>query len=160
MGRSAAYWAANPYREAEPEPAPTGPYEVLPAADAERFRRIREGLLTIRGVSEQVRFMAIPWGWAWEYGVGPRKLCWLHPIPNAVSVTFTLTDEDESRTLATARLSQSVRQAIRDGQRTGPVKWCWLPVADRRHAEAFLGFARRKTEWLLDDPATKRRAKV
>lgn len=160
MGRSAAYWAANPYRTAEPEPAPTGPYELLPASDAERFRRLRDGLLAIRGVAEQVRFMAIPWGWAWEYGVGPRKLCWLHPIPAGVSVTFTLTNDDESRILATPRLPQAICQAVREGQRTGPVKWCWMPFPDRRHADAFLAFARRKTDWLLDDPATKRRAKV
>lgn len=160
MGRSGAYWAANPYRTAEPEPAAVAPYESLSALEAERFRRVREGLLAIRGVAEQVRFMALPWGWAWEYGVGQRKLCWLHPIPAVPSVTFTLTDDDESRVLAIPRLPEPIRQAVREAQRTGPVKWCWMPFADRRHADAFLGFARRKTDWLLDDPATKRRAKV
>ncbi|HEU4648195.1 MAG TPA: hypothetical protein VFS33_03985 [Gemmatimonadales bacterium] len=160
MGRSAAYWAANPFRAAEPEPTPTAPYDALPPADAERFRRAREGLQAIRGVVEQVRFMAVPWGWAWEYGVGQRKLCWLHPVPAGVSATFTLTDDEEPRMLALTRLPQPIRQAIRDGQRTGPVKWCWMPLADRRQVDALLGFARRKAEWLLDDPATKRRAKV
>ncbi len=160
MGRSAAYWTGNPYRLAEPEPAPTAPYEELPPADADRFRRAREGLLAIRGVTEQVRFMAVPWGWVWEYGVGPRKLCWLHLIPGGISVTFTLTDDDESRILAAPRVAQPIRQAVREAQRTGPVKWCWMPLPDRRHIDAFLGFARRKTNRLLDDPATKRRAKV
>jgi hypothetical protein len=160
MGRSAAYWAGNPYRTAEPEPAADAPYERLPAAEAARFRALREGLLGIRGVVEQVRFMAKPWGWAWEYGVGARKLCWLHPIPGGLGATFTLSDDDENRVLATPRLAQPILRAVREGQRTGPVKWCSLSFPDRRHVDAFLGFARRKTEWLLDDPATKRRAKV
>jgi len=40
-----------------------------------------------------------------------------------------------------------VRQAIREGQRTGPVKW--LGAAQRRrHVDAFLGLVRRKAEWI------------
>jgi hypothetical protein len=160
MGRSAAYWAANPYRNAQVEPAPTAPYHDLPGTAGDRFRRARTGVLEIRGAAEQVRFMGVPWGWAWEYAVGPRKLCWLHPVPSAVSATFTLADDEEARVLALPRLADVLRQAVREGQRTGPVKWCWLAFADRRQVDVFLGLIRRKAEWLLADPATKRRAKV
>ncbi|HET7598778.1 MAG TPA: hypothetical protein VFK09_00710 [Gemmatimonadales bacterium] len=160
MGRSAAYWAANPYRMPQVEPPPTAPYRDLPGTAGERFRRARSGVLAIRGVAEQVRFMGLPWAWTWEYAIGPRKLCWLHPVTSGVSATFTLSDDEEARVLALPRLAEALRQAVRDGQRTGPVKWCWVGFADRRQVDAFLGLLRRKAEWLLADPAIKRRAKV
>jgi hypothetical protein len=160
MGRSTAYWAANPYRLAEPEPLPGAPLEDLPGAVAGRFRAARTGLLELPSVVEQIRFMGSPWGWAWEYAVGQRKLCWLHPIPSAVSATFTLTVEEEGKVAAQPRLSSIVRDALRDGQRTGPVKWCWIELTDRRRIDAFLGLARRKVEWLAERPPVRRGSKV
>ena len=148
MARSAAYWATNPYRNPDQAPDPAAPYADLPASRAERFRRVRTGLRALPGVTEQVRFMGTPWGWAWEYAIGPRKVCWLHAIPAAASATFTLTDDEESRVMAIPRLAEPVRHAVRDAQRTGPLKWCWIPLADRRHVDAFLGLARRKAEWV------------
>ena len=123
MGRSAGYWAANPYRLPDAPPKPSAPYGDLPPPLGDRFRLARTGLLAIRGVGEQVRFMGSPWAWAWEFGIGSRKLCWLHPILSGPSATFTLTDEEEVKTLASSRLAEVVRHAIRKKQRTGPVKW-------------------------------------
>jgi hypothetical protein len=160
MGRSAAYWAANPYRAADNAPKPSAPYRDLPGAVADRFRLARTGLLAIRTAGEQVRFMGSPWGWTWEYGIGSRKLCWLHPIASGVSGTFTLTAEEETRTLALPRLAESLRQALRDGQRTGPVKWCWMALNDRRSIEVFLGLVRRKAEWIGASAAIRRRRAV
>src|SRR4030095_1726536 len=99
VGRSAAYWAPNPYRLSDSPPKPSAPYRDLPPGLGDRFRLARTGLLAIRGVGEQVRFMGSPWGWTWEFGIGSRKLCWLHPITSGVSATFTLTDDEESKTL-------------------------------------------------------------
>ena len=160
MGRSAAYWAGNPYRLGDASPKPAAPYRDLPRLVADRFRLARTGLLDVRGAVEQVRFMGTPWGWAWEYSVTSRKLCWLHPIITGASATFTLTAEEESRTLASGRLAEIIRQAIRDGQRTGPVKWCWVALNDRRSIEVFLGLVRRKAEWIGLASAVRRRRAV
>ncbi len=160
MGRSAAYWAANPYRLADTAPKPSAPYRDLPVAVAGRFRVARTGLLAVRTVAEQVRFMGSPWGWTWEYGVGSRKLCWLHPITSGISGTFTLTDEEATKILALPRLAEVLRQAVRDGQRTGPVKWCWMALTDRRSIEVFLGLVRRKADWIGASAAIRRRRAV
>ena len=148
MARSSAYWSANPYRNPDVTPEPSAPYADLRAPQAQRFRRVRTALRALPGVSEQVRFMGTPWAWAWEYAVGPRKVCWVHPIPPVASATFTLTDDEESKVLAIPRLAEPIREALRDAQRTGPLKWCWMSLPDRRHVDAFLSLARRKAEWV------------
>lgn len=148
MARSSAYWAANPYRDADAAPDASAPCTDLPAQQAERFRRVRSALRELPGVGEQVRYMGKPWGWAWEYAMGPRKVCWVHAIPPIASATFTLTEDEEAKVLAIARLAVPIRHALREAQRTGPLKWCWMPLPDRRHVDAFLGLARRKAEWV------------
>ena len=47
-------------------------------------------------------------------------------------------------------------RALDEAQRTGPVKWCWLELADKRGVEVFLRFAARKAEWLTEHPARHR----
>jgi len=156
MGRSSAYWTSNRYCDAAVEPIVTAPLEDLPAGDAARFRGLREGLLQIDGVTEQVRFMGNTWQWAWEYAVGNRKLCWLHFMRSGVDVTFTLSENEEGRLSKGPKIGGALSRAILEGQRTGPVKWCWLELADRRVADAFLSLARRKAEWLAERPALRR----
>jgi hypothetical protein len=156
MGRSNAYWTTNLYTDQSVEPAPTAPLEDLPANSASRFRALREGLLQIEGVAEQVRFMGPTWQWAWEYGIGNRKLCWLHFMRGGLDVTFTLSDGEEGRLSKGPKLAGALARAIVEGQRTGPVKWCWLELPDRRAADAFLALARRKAAWLTERPALKR----
>lgn len=160
MGRSAAYWAANPYRLSDSPPKPSAPYRDLPPGLGDRFRLARTGLLAIRGVGEQVRFMGSPWGWTWEFGIGSRKLCWLHPITTGPSATFTLTADEEAKAVGFSRLAEVVKQAIREGQRTGPVKWCWVSLNDRRQVEGFLSLVRRKADWIGAAVATRRRRVV
>lgn len=160
MGRSAAYWAGNPYRLSDSPPKPSAPYRDLPAPLGDRFRHARTGVLAIRGVGEQVRFMGSPWGWTWEFAIGSRKLCWLHPITSGASATFTLTDDEEAKAVGFPRLAEVVKQAIREGQRTGPVKWCWVSLNDRRQIEGFLSLVRRKADWINAASATRRRRVV
>jgi hypothetical protein len=156
MGRSSAYWASNLYVTESEEPVPTAPLEDLPAPVASRFRILRDGLLGIEGVAEQVRFMGPTWRWAWEYGIGNRKLCWLHLMKGGVDVTFTLSESDESRLTKGTKLAGVIARALVEGQRTGPVKWCWLELGDRRSIDAFLSLARRKAEWLAERPTPRR----
>jgi hypothetical protein len=156
MGRSSAYWASNLYSDPAEEPSPTAPLRDLPATQAARFRVLRTGLLEIEGVVEQVRFMGQTWQWAWEYGIGNRKLCWLHLMRSSVDVTFTLSENEETRLTKGAKLAGALAKAIVEGQRTGPVRWCWLGLDDRRSVDAFLSLARRKAAWLSERPALRR----
>jgi hypothetical protein len=156
MGRSSAYWTANRYTDPAAEPVPTAPLQDLPPNLAARFEMLRKGLLEIEGVSEHVRFMGPIWHWAWEYALGNRKLCWLHLMLSGIDVTFTLSDSEEGRLAHGPKVSGALSRAILEGQRTGPVKWCWLGLADRRAIDAFLSLARRKAEWLAERPALRR----
>jgi hypothetical protein len=155
-GRSNAYWAANRYADAAVEPAPLAPLDDLPPAAAARFAALRKGLLALEGVAESVRFMGTSWRWAWEYGVGNRKLCWVHVVGDALSATFTLSDSEEDRFGRTPRPAAAIVRAVEEGQRTGPVKWCWLELDDRRAVDAFLRLAARKAQWLAERPAPHR----
>ena len=156
MGRSSAYWSANRYPDPEAPPEATAPLRDLPAAAAARFEAVRSGLLAIEGVAESVRYMGTNWRWSWEYGVGNRKLCWLHVVGKGISTTFTLSDMEESRVRAIPRLPADLARAVAEAQRTGPVRWCWLELGDRRIVDGFLAFARRKGEWLGERPAPHR----
>jgi hypothetical protein len=154
--RSSAYWSANRYPDPEVQPAVTAPLEDLPAAAAARFQAVRTGLTAIDGVTESVRYMGANWRWCWEYGVGSRKLCWLHVVGKGISTTFTLSDMEESRVRAIPRLPADLARAVAEAQRTGPVRWCWLELGDRRIVDGFLAFARRKGEWLNQRPSPHR----
>ena len=156
IGRSSAYWSANRYPDPEARPDPTAPLGDLPPQAAARFKAVRSGLLEIRSVVETVRYMGSSWRWSWEYGIGSRKLCWLHLVGNGISTTFTLSDMEENRVRAIPRLSADVAKAVAEAQRTGPVRWCWMELGDRRAVDGFLTFARRKGEWLNERPAPHR----
>jgi hypothetical protein len=156
MGRSRAYWASNLYPAELQEPEPTAPFQDLTPALASRFKLVREGLLQIPGVAEQVRYMGVTWRWAWEYGMGNRKLCWLHLMKGSIDATFTMSEGDESRLAKGGKIAGAIARSLLEGQRTGPVKWCWLELSDRRSIDAFLSLARRKAEWLSERPAPRR----
>ena len=88
---------------------------------------MRDGLRSIPGVIEHVKFLGPQWRWAWEYTLGNRKLCWIHVMQDGVSATFTISDVEE-RKVDDSRLPAVVTQAITEAQRTGPVRWCWLAL--------------------------------
>ena len=155
-GRSSAWWSRNRYLDPAAEPAPTAPLTDLAAGPAGRFRAAREGLLALDGVAESVRFMGASWRWAWEYGIGNRKLCWLHVVADTISTTFTLSDDEVLRTGKLPRLAADVARAVSEGQRTGPVRWCWLELSDRRVVDGFLRLAGHKAGWLAQRPTPHR----
>jgi hypothetical protein len=156
MSRSNAYWAGNRYADESVEPRPDAPLKDLPAAVATRFRAVRDGLVMLPDVAETVRFMGATWRWTWEYGIGNRKVCWVHIIGDTVSATFTVSATEEDRLRKTPRVAAELVRALDEAQRTGPVKWCWLELADKRAVEVFLRFAARKAEWLTERPARHR----
>ena len=154
--RSSAYWAANRYNDEATPPAAGAPLKELPPAPAARFKVLRSGLTALAGVAEVVRYMGASWRWAWEYGVGNRKLCWVHVVGDTLSATFTMSDAEEDRLARAGRVPADIRRAIDEGQRTGPLKWCWMPLDDRRSVDTFLRLAGRKAEWLAERPTPQR----
>lgn len=92
--------------------------------------------------------MGEPWRWAWEYGRGPRKLCWLHMMETGVAGTFTISRFEDAALLSGPKPAAVILRALKDGQATGPVRWCWIEFTDIRSVEGFLGFARRKAALL------------
>src|SRR6478735_3642373 len=110
--RSSAYWAANRYNDEAAPPAPGAPLKDLPAAAAARFKLLRSGLTALDGVAEVVRYMGVSWRWAWEYGVGNRKLCWVHVVGDTLSSTFTLSDAEADRVRRLGRLSADLTRSI------------------------------------------------
>jgi hypothetical protein len=116
---------------------------------------LRESLLQIEDVSEKVRFILPNWKWTWEYSVPARKLCWLHVMETGVAGTFAFSDDDE-RQLDRAKPAGVILTAVRDGHRTGPVKWCSLDFTDRKAIEGFLGFMRKKAAWVAASPQDSR----
>jgi len=98
--------------------------------------------------------MGEKWRWAWEFALGSRKLCWLHATSNAVGATFTLTDHEAREVQEISRMPAVIAQAIRDGQQTGPVRWCWLEITDKKAAETFLSFTKKKIQWLKAETPT------
>ena len=160
MARSQAYWSANLYAEAGSPPRRGAPLRDLLPALASRFRSLREGLVAISGASEHIRFMGPLWKWAWEYAASGRKLCWLHVLNTGVGGTFTLSRDEESRTLATPKLAGVILRAAQTGHMTGPIRWCGLEFTDRKTVDAFLGFMRRKGAWAeaAAEPMGRRRS--
>jgi hypothetical protein len=154
--RSSAYWAANRYVDENVEPSALAPLTDLPPAAAARFKVLRAGLLALAGVEEAVRYMGATWRWAWEYGVGNRKLCWVHVVGEELAATFTMSDAEEDRLARAGRVPADIKRAIDTGQRTGPLKWCWVPLDDRRSLDAFLRLAARKAGWLAERPPVQR----
>lgn len=154
MGQSTVFWRSNLYMDAGAEPVPSAPYRDLPKTQATRFRAVRKGLLAQSGVTERIRFMGDKWRWAWEYGLGSRKLCWLHAMPSVIGATFTLTDHESREVQALSRVPGLISKAIRDGQQTGPVRWCSLDIKDPRAVETYLGFIKKKIGWLKAETPT------
>jgi len=71
-----------------------------------------------------------------------------------------VSESDESRLTKGSKVSAVIARALVEGQRTGPVKWCWIELSDRRSIDAFLNLARRKAEWLAERPAPRRAPKL
>ncbi|MEP7325055.1 MAG: hypothetical protein ABI836_03825 [Gemmatimonadota bacterium] len=156
MPRSSAYWSANLYLDPESEPTRTAPLRDLPPLAAGRFRTLRDGLIALPEVTERIRFMGDQWRWAWEFGLPGRRLCWLHMMDTGIGGTFTISNEEEKPLLRIPRLPAVIFRAWRDGQRTGPVRWCWVEFGERRTVEAFLGFMKRKAALVRATPADTR----
>jgi hypothetical protein len=77
-------------------------------------------------------------------------------VGDSISATFTMSNAEEDRLTRAGRVPAEIRRAIDEGQRTGPLKWCWMPLDDRRSVDTFLRLAGRKAEWLAERPAPQR----
>ena len=138
------YWATNLYKSPRTRPKSDSPSRDLPKLAAGRFKRAREGIRSLRHVTEQVVFMGIAWKWVWMYEVGGRKLGFLHPMESGVSGTFVLNDSEEQELVLADGLGRSVKHAVRDGEVVDGVRWCWMEFPDLESVDGFVDVIRLK----------------
>jgi len=138
------YWATNLYKDPRKRPKGDGPLKDLPPRAGQRFKTVREGLRSLKHVTEQVVFLGTAWKWVWMYEVSGRKLGYLHPMETSVSGTFIITEAEERELSGSESVPKSLRPAMRDGVRSAGVRWCWTELADLATAEAFVEMVRLK----------------
>ncbi|MGH7530217.1 MAG: hypothetical protein ACREMN_07520 [Gemmatimonadales bacterium] len=142
------YWATHLYLSPRERPKADQPVRDLPPRAAQRFKKAREELRGLRHVTEQVVYLGTVWKWVWMYEVGGRKLGYLHPMTSGVSGTFVLNDVEEQEIGATNGVPRTIRQAVRDGIRSGGVRHCWLEFSDLPTVAAFVDVVRLKYQLL------------
>ncbi len=71
------YWASHLYLSPRERPKPDQPVRDLSPRAAQRFKKAREELRSLRHVTEQVVYLGTTWKWVWMYEVGGRKLGYL-----------------------------------------------------------------------------------
>lgn len=144
----AGYWATHLYLSPRQRPKADQPIRDLPPRAAQRFKKAREELRSLRHVTEQVVYLGTTWKWVWMYEVGGRKLGYLHPMESGVSGTFVLTALEEQEIGATNGLSRVIKQAVRDGTVAEGVRHCWMEFLDLTAVGAFVEVVRLKYQLL------------
>jgi len=142
--RPTEYWATNLYKSPRLRPKQDSPTRDLPKLAAGRFKRAREGIRSLRHVTEQVVFMGTTWKWVWMYEVGGRKLGFLHPMESGVSGTFVLSGAEEQELVLADGLARAVKDAVRAGEIVDGVRWCWMEFPDLETVDGFVGVIRLK----------------
>lgn len=142
------YWATHLYLSPRLRPKVDQPVRDLPPRAAQRFKKARESLRSLRHVTEQVVYLGTTWKWVWMYEVGGRKLGYLHPMASGASGTFVLTNVEEQEIGATNGLSRLIKQAVRDGIFNEGVRLCWLEFTDLDAVGAFVDVVRLKYQLL------------
>jgi hypothetical protein len=138
------YWATNLYQDPRKRPKGDAPLKDLPPRAGQRFKAAREGLRSLKHVTEQIVFLGTAWKWVWMYEVSGRKLGYLHPMETSVSGTFIITEAEERELNGSESVPKPLRLALRDGVRSHGVRWCWLELPDLATAEAFVEMVRLK----------------
>lgn len=144
----AGYWAQNLYLTPRQRPRVDAPLRDLPPRAATRFKRAREGIRTLRHVTEQVVYLGTTWKWVWMYEVGGRKLGYLHPMHGGASATFVVTRDEEEELARASGIPRAIRAAVRDGVREGGLRYCWLPLTDLATVAGFVDVLRFKHQLL------------
>ena len=145
---SLEYWATHLYLSPRQRPKADQPARDLPPRAAQRFKKAREELRSLRHVTEQVVYLGTTWKWVWMYEVGGRKLGYLHPMESGVSGTFVLSQTEEQEIGANDGLPRVIKQAVRDGTLAGGVRHCWMEFADLDAVQAFVDVVRLKYQLL------------
>ena len=144
----AGYWATHLYLSPRQRPKADQPARDLPSRAAQRFKKAREELRSLRHVTEQVVYLGTTWKWVWMYEVGGRKLGYLHPMESGVSGTFVLSGAEEQEIGATNGLPRAIKLAVRDGILFEGVRHCWMEFPDLEAVAAFVDVVRLKYQLL------------
>ena len=145
---STDYWASHLYLSPRQRPKADQPVRDLPARAAQRFKKAREELRSLRHVTEQVVYLGTTWKWVWMYEVGGRKLAYMHPMATSLSGTFILSESEERELGVTDGLPRASRRAVRDGRMAGGVRWCWMEFPELDAVDSFVGVVRLKHQLL------------
>lgn len=132
-----SYWEQTLYSDPRTRPVTAAPLRGLPPRAALRFRRARDGLHALKGVTEQVVFMGPPWKWVWMFEVGGRKVAYLHPMRRGVSATFVVTGLEVPHFVG-AELPDDAAAAYRDGVTSSGVRLCWMDLPNLSSVDALL----------------------
>lgn len=138
----AGYWTTNFYREKAEVPGPDAPCRDLRVADARRFEKLRDALLSLDGIEERVVYLGGAWKWVWEYSAEGRHLIYVHPMRGSVSATLAIAPEEEVVLSANGHVGAKVRAALAAGVQAGPVRWCWLDLPDETDVDEVIAAMR------------------
>ncbi|HUK21566.1 MAG TPA: DUF3788 family protein [Gemmatimonadales bacterium] len=142
------YWATTLYKDPRKRPKADAPLKDLPPRAAQRFKAAREGVRSLKHVTEQVVFMGTAWKWVWMYEVGGRKLGYLHPMESSVSATFIVSEHEERELAQSDGLAPRLREALAGGPVSVRVRWCWMELPDLEAADEFVQIVRLKHQIL------------
>lgn len=137
------FWAQTLYSDSDSRPPPNAPLRDLPVRAARRFRRVREGLHQLQGVTEQVVYQGRTWKWVWLFEVGGRKVVYLHPMTRGLSATFVV-GRAERPHFDLSALPEAARSAFVDGEEDGGTRWCWMDLPNMAAVDALLEAVRLK----------------
>ena len=157
MGRSSAYWTSNLYANPEEEPERAAPLRDLPGGGRLAISRAPGWAAADprRGRTGPVHGSDLAVG----LGIRNREIASCAGCTSCAPVSTPPSLSPRTKKAASAKgakVAGALGRAIVEGQRTGPVKWCWLELVDRRSVDAFLSLARRKAEWLAERTPPRR----
>lgn len=103
------------------------------------FEHVRQRLLQVEGVREEILWQGVPWRWTLVYNLegddGPAKAwAYLVPDPERLQVCVTLT-ADQVLGVGVKRLKKWVRDGIVFARSVGGVCWPTYEIAVRQQAD-------------------------
>ncbi len=125
---SVDYWKKVLFQDREKKPTTASAVRKLKKPFAEYFSEIREEVLRLGEVKENIRHMGPTWKWTWTYEFNHEKLLFLHPSSEGISATFIVSYNEESKILNAPHISADIKQSIRKGRNARNVRWVWLDL--------------------------------
>lgn len=110
---------------------------------------LRQAILDVRGLKEQVRWCGLPWRWSLTFLSSKRDdVAWAYLVPRPETPAVGLPLEtDLAEELLDDPASRRLKDAITDAKRTNGCTWLICPVSTRDELEDALVVISRKQEF-------------